>query len=221
MVFRARDLLLRQRTQIINALRGHLSEFGIIASQGTAYIPHLIAQVKDPNSALPEAARVVLNLLIETLQVLETKVKAFDTEIARRAREDEQARRLATIPGIGPVTATALVALAPAATQFRRGRDFAAWLGLTPKEHSSGGKQKIGATSKMGERTLRRRLILGACAVVQHHGKKVSKESWLAKMLARKPCMLTIVALANKMSRVVWALLSKGGIYQASVGAML
>jgi transposase len=221
-VFRGRDLLVRQRIQIINALRGHLTEFGVIVAQGTAHVTHLIQHVRNPESSLPHAARAVLSVLIDALQVLEEKIKMLDQEIARRAREDEDARRLATIPGIGPVTATALVALAPAATSFRRGRDFAAWLGLTPKQNSTGGKQRLGATSKMGERTLRRLLILGACTVVQHSGqRKISKETWLAKMLARKPRMLTIVALANKMARIVWALMSKGGIYQASVGAVV
>ncbi len=220
-VFRGRDLLVRQRIQLINSLRGHLAEFGVIVAQGTAHVTHLIQHVRNPDSALPQAARAVLNVLIEALQVLEEKIKLLDQEIIRRSREDEDARRLATIPGVGPVTATALVALAPAATSFRRGRDFAAWLGLTPKQNSTGGKQRLGATSKMGERTLRRLLILGACTVVQHSGqRKISKESWLAKMLARKPRMLTIVALANKMARIVWALMSKGGIYQASVGAV-
>ena len=221
MVFRARDLVVRQRIQLINALRGHLAEFGIIAPQGPSHVPRLIEFVRNPASGLPDTARSVLNILIDALHVLEEKVKLLDKEIAKRSQEDEDARRLATIPGIGPITATALIALAPSVTNFRRGRDFAAWLGLTPKQHSTGGKQIIGATSKMGERTLRRLLILGACTVVQHAGQRqIPKGSWLARMLARKPRMLTIVALANKMARIVWALMNHGGVYQASVGAL-
>lgn len=221
MVFRARDLVVRQRIQLINALRGHLAEFGIIAPQGPSHVPRLIEFVRNPAGGLPDAARSVLNILIDALHVLEEKVKLLDKEIAKRAQEDEDARRLATIPGVGPITATALVALAPSVTNFRRGRDFAAWLGLTPKQHSTGGKQLIGATSKMGERTLRRLLILGACTVVQHAGQRqIPKGSWLARMLARKPRMLTIVALANKMARIVWALMNHGGVYQASGGAL-
>jgi transposase len=155
-------------------------------------------------------------VLVDTLRALTEQIKELDVEIARRAREDEQARRLVTIPGVGPVTATALVALAPAARSFKRGRDFAAWLGLTPLQRSTGGKQKLGATSKMGERTLRRLLIIGASAVVSQACRRGASEgSWLGRMLARKPRMLVIVALANKMARIVWALLAKGGVYQA------
>jgi transposase len=215
-VFRARDLLVRQRTQTINALRGHLAEYGLVVAQGPAHITKLIDQVEDPTSDLPEAARLALAMLVDTLRSLEERIEQLDVEIARRAREDEDARRLATIPGVGPVTATALVALAPSAATFRKGRDFAAWLGLTPLQRSTGGKQKLGATSKMGERTLRRLLIIGASAVVRHATRRgVPEGSWLGRMLARKPRMLVIVALANKMARVVWALMAKGGIYRA------
>ena len=155
-VFRARDLLVRQRTQTINALRGHLAEYGLIVAQGPSHIAKLIEHVEDPASDLPDAARLALALLVETLRSLDERIGDLDVEIARRAREDETARRLATIPSVGPISATAFVALAPAATTFRKGRDFAAWLGLTPLQRSTGGKEKLGATSKMGERTLRR-----------------------------------------------------------------
>ena len=140
----------------------------------------------------------------------------LDGELARRAREDEEAKRLTTIPGIGPITATALVALAPAAQVFKRGRDFAAWLGLTPLQRSTGGKQKLGETSRMGERTLRRLLIIGASAIVRWAMRKGSPiQPWLARMLNRKPPMLVIVALANKMARIAWALMARGETYQA------
>ena len=155
-------------------------------------------------------------MLIETLHSLDEQIARLDREIAQRAKEDETARRLMTIPGIGPITAMALVALAPPAETFKRGRDFAAWLGLTPLQRSTGGKQKLGATSKMGERTLRRLLIIGASAVLRwaaRHGAPAG--SWLARMLARKPPMLVRVALANKMARIVWALLARGEVYRA------
>src|SRR5262249_38255019 len=133
---------------------------------------------------------------------------------------DDDARRLKTIPGIGPVTAAAITALAPAPQTFARARDFAAWLGLTPLQRSTGGKQKLGETSKRGERTLRRLLIIGASAVVRWAARKGAPVgSWLARMLARKPRMLIAVALANKMARIVWALLTKGGVYRASIAA--
>ncbi|WGR72995.1 MULTISPECIES: IS110 family transposase [unclassified Bradyrhizobium] len=219
-VFRARDLLVRQRTQVINALRAHLAEYGMVVPRGPSHMVKLIELAADPTSDLPEAARVALEVLIDLLRSLHHRIKHLDAEIARRAREDKTARRLVTIPGVGSITATAFVALAPAATTFKKGRDFAAWLGLTPKENSTGGKQKLGATSKMGERTLRRLLIIGACAVVRHarrHG--TPQGSWLARMLSRKPSMLVIVALANKMARIAWALLAKGGLYQAPVAS--
>jgi transposase len=165
-VFRARDLLVRQRTQIINALRGHLAEFGIVAARGPARVPQLMQAVEDPDEPIPELARPILQMLVETLQRLDEQIALLDHEVAQRAKENETARRLMTIPGIGSVTAVALAALAPPAETFKRGRDFAAWIGLTPLQHSTGGKQKLGATSKMGERTLRRLLITGASAVV-------------------------------------------------------
>jgi transposase len=219
-VFRARDLLVRQRTQIINALRGHLAEFGLVVAQGPAHVAKLIAAIEDPAHPLPGAARPVLQVLVGTLGALEERLKLLDLEIARRAKEDELAHRLMTIPGLGPVTATAMAALAPPAETFRCGRDFAAWLGLTPLQHSTGGKQKLGRTSKMGERTLRRLLIIGASAVVRWARRKsAAAGSWLDRMLSRKPPMLVTVALANKMARIIWALMAKGGIYQAPAAA--
>jgi transposase len=217
LVFRARDLLVRQRTQTINALRGHLAEFGMVVAKGPAHVSQLVRAVESPDEPLPEIARPILQILIDTLQRLDEQIALLDREVAQRAKADETARRLMTIPGVGPVTAVALTALAPPAPTFRRGRDFAAWVGLTPLQHSTGGKQKLGATSKMGERTLRRLLIIGASAVVRwaaRHGAPAG--SWMARMLARKPPMLVRVALANKMARIVWALMAKGGIYQAS-----
>lgn len=151
LVFRTRDLLVRQRTQLINALRGHMTEFGMIVAQGPVHVAKLIAMVSDPGSTLLEPARIVLDVLIAELQALDTRVLMLDGEITRRAKADPVARRLMTIPGIGPITATALAALAPSAATFRRGRDFAAWLGLTPMQRSSGGKERLGRTSRMGD----------------------------------------------------------------------
>ena len=154
LVFRARDLLVKQRTQIINALRGHLAEFGIVAAKGPARVPQLMRAVEDPDEPIPELARPVLQMLIETLRGLDEQIARLDHEIAQRAKENEAARRLMTIPGVGPVTAVALAALAPPAETFKRGRDFAAWVGLTPLQRSTGGKQKLGATSKNGRADL-------------------------------------------------------------------
>jgi transposase len=215
-VFRARDLLVRQRTQLMNGLRGHLAEYGYVAPKGVMYVERLIAVVEDPESELPEAARASLLAMIRILDQLQVEIGKLDAEIARRAKQDPLARRLMTAPGVGPVTAAALSALAPAPEAFRCGRDFSAWLGLTPLQKSTGGKQKLGQITRMGERTLRRLLILGAAAVVkQAMLKGAPAGSWLAQMLARKPRMLVIVALANKTARIVWALLARGGTYRA------
>lgn len=221
-VFRARDLLVRQRTQLINALRGQLAEYGWIVAQGPSHVASLIEVVKDPASDLPQAAREVFAILAEAVQSLDERIKRLDVEIGRRAKVDEVVRRLMTIPGIGPITATALAALAPDPATFQKGRDFAAWVGLTPLQHSTGGKQKIGRTSKMGERTLRRLLIIGASAVVKQAsaGRGAPKGSWLARMIARKPRMLVVVSLANKMARIVWALMAKGEVYKAPAGTV-
>jgi transposase len=219
-VFRARDLLVRQRTQTINAIRGHLAEFGMVAAQGPSHVAKLVSAIEDRDTDIPELARPILRLLVEQLRSLDERVALLDRELARRAREDAEAKRLMTIPGIGPITATALVALVPTAQAFKRGRDFAAWLGLTPLQRSTGGKQKLGETSRMGERTLRRLLIIGASAAVRWAMRKGSTaDPWLARMLARKPPMLVIVALANKMARIVWALMARGGTYRAPVAA--
>jgi transposase len=191
----------------------------MVVRQGAENARMLIALVADPATDLPEEAQSTLQVLTQTLQVLQTRIAVLDVEIARRAKTDALAKRLMTIPGIGPVVATALVALAPAPETFRRGRDFAAWLGLTPLQHSSGGKERLGHTSKMGERTLRRLLIIGASSAAKAAAIKGPSDSWLGRMLSRKPRMLVVVALANKMARVAWALMAHGGIYRAPASA--
>jgi transposase len=182
LVFRTRDLLVRQRTQLINAIRGHLTEYGWIAPKGPSHVAMLADLIDEEEmaSSLPEAAHAMFRLMLDLLAGLNNKIADLDKEIARRAREDEVSRRLMTVPGIGPISATAIAALAPPAETFAKGRDFAAWLGLTPLQRSTGGKQKLGATSKMGERTLRRLLIIGSSAVVQQASKRgAPKGSWL------------------------------------------
>jgi transposase len=219
-LFRARDLLVRQRTQLINALRGLVAEHGWVAPQGRFRMARLMADIEDPGCALPEAARDVFLVMIEAIRMLDVRIDGFDREIAGRAKQDQDARRLVTIPSVGPVIATAMLALAPPAEGFRSGRDFAAWLGLTPRQRSTGGKERLGGITKAGERTLRRLLIIGASAVVRQASKHGAPEgSWLAGMLARKPRMLVTVALANKTARIIWALLAKGGVYRAPAAA--
>jgi transposase len=219
-VFRTRDVLVGQRTQIINAIRGHLAEYGIVARRGPSHVESLIALIEDVSSDIPEAARSCLALLVETLRGLQTRIAALDAEITARAKRDDVARRLMSIPGVGPLIATAIEALAPPVGTFRSGRDFAAWVGLTPLQRSTGGKQRLGRISRMGQRTLRCLLIVGASGVVRWTKRKGAPAgSWLARMLASKPPMLVIVALANKMARIAWALMTKGGIYRAPAAA--
>jgi transposase len=215
-MFRARDLLVRQRTQHINAIRGHLMEHGLVVGRGPAHLPRRVALVEESDHRLPATARAMIEVLVDRLSLLDERIARLDQEIRRRACEEDKPARLMTIPGIGPITAIALAALAPPAETFRKGRDLAAGVGLTPLQRSTGGKQKLGAISRMGERTLRRLLIVGASAVVRHASRRdLPASSWLARMLARKPRMLVIVALANKMARIAWALLARNEVYRA------
>jgi transposase len=217
LVFRMRDLLVRQRTQTINALRGHLAEYGWVAPKGPSHVARLgDLLAAELGASLPGEARAMFQMMLDMIEGFNAKIADLDKEIARRSREDVVARRLMTIPGIGPIAATAIAALAPPLEGFARGRDFAAWLGLTPLQKSTGGRQKLGRTSKMGERTIRRLLIIGASAVVQHAARRgVPEGTWLGGMLARKPRMLVTVAQANKTARIVWAVLTKQEDYRA------
>lgn len=211
MVFRARDLMVRQRTQTINSLRGHKSEYGWVAPKGPSHVALLGDLLEDNLDALlPTAAHSMFQMILGMLEELDARIAELDKEIARRAREDVVARRLMTIPGIGPIAAPAIAALAPPLEGFAKGRDFAAWLGLTPLQKSTGGRQKLGRASKMGERIRRRLLVIGASAVVRHAAARGAPEgSWLAGMVARKPCMLVTVAQANKTAGIVWTVLTK------------
>ena len=215
MLFRTRDLLIRQRTQAGNALRGHLAEFGVIAPKGRAHVVRLASAVGDPDSGLPESVREPGRLLLGQIAGLNREVDELERRIRSGAYEDEEARRLMSIPGIGPITASAILAFAPPLESFGCGRDFSAWLGLVPRQHSTGGKARLGKVSKMGQRDIRRLLIMGAMTVVrwaEQHG--APPGSWLARMLARKPRMLVAVALANRMARIAWALMTKKEFYK-------
>lgn len=214
MNFRARDLLVRQRTQTINALRGHLAEFGIVAPQGAAHVSRLGRAMEDPATGLPPEVLEIASMLLAQIDALQEKITALEIKIRGRAPKDERAARLMTIPGVGPICAAAIESFAPPMEGFRRGRDFAAWLGLTPRQHSTGGKNILGRMSKMGQRDIRRLLITGAMAVVRWANRRGTDDPWLVRMLQRKPRMLVAVALANKMARIVWALTMKGGIYR-------
>jgi len=194
-----------------------MGEFGLVVPQGAARVKELVALAADPDTLVPKEARLALQVLVSALERPDAEIRGLEAEIVRRVKEDATARRLMTIPGVGPLIATELVALAPPPQTFQRGRDFAAWLGLTPRQHSTGGKQRLGATTRMGERSLRRLLIIGANSVVikRHVHRQAQPGTWLGGMLARKPPMLVRVALANKMARIVWALMAKGEDYRA------
>jgi len=220
MLFHTRDLLVRQRTQTINALRSHLAEYGVVAPKGRARIWQLAAVLEDEDCGLPQAVVELGWLLLGRIEELDDKIDGLDRELLARAREDEVTARLMTIPGIGPVTAMAIQAFAPPMESFRRGRDFSAWLGLVPRQHTTGGKPRLGGISKMGQRDLRRLLVSGAMTVVTHAIRRGEiTDPWLAGMLARKPKKLVAVALANKMARTVWALTTKKETYRVRTAA--
>ena len=216
MLHRTRDLLMRQRTQVINALRAHLAEFGIVAAQGREGIKELLKIIAiDVDERLPVDAHASLVVLAAELQAMQTMIGSIEKRIMVQHRSNEASRRLETIPGIGVIGATAIAATVPDPEVFRSGRDFAAWIGIVPREDSTGGKQRLGPISKRGDRYLRRILVVGAVAVLRYARQNPEKYPWLAQLLARKPFKVAAVALANKMARTAWALLANGGIYRA------
>jgi transposase len=215
MVFRTRDLLVRQRTQLINALRGHLAEHGVVAPQGVANVRVLETAIEGAEQTLDLLVIEMARLYLQQIATLTENITTLEKVLRQEAANADNTARLLTVPGIGHVTAMAIEAFAPPMEIFRRGRDFAAWLGLVPLQHSTGGKQVLGKTSKMGQRDIRRLLITGAMTVVRWASRKSPPEgSWLFRMLARKPRMLVAIALANKMARVVWAMLTKGEVFR-------
>jgi transposase len=213
--------LVRQQTQVINALRAHMSELGIVAAIGTAKTSALIAIVRDEtDSRLPKAAHFALAEIANQIDALTRQIEKLEREIVAEAKRDEDMRRLVTIPGVGAITAASMKALVPDPYGFKSARHFAAWLGLTPKPHSSGGKERLGGISKMGNPMLRSLLILGATSVLRRARGNANAPQWLIALLARRPFKVVAVALANKMARIIWALLTKGGTYRNTGAAM-
>lgn len=219
MLFRTRDLLVGQRTQMVNALRGHLAEHGIVVGKGLGNVDRLATLITSDN--LPELVQTMGRLYLRQIAQLHEEVDQIDRRIAAEAKQNDVVRRLQKVPGIGPICAMAITAFAPSMEEFRSGRDFAAWLGLVPRQHSSGGKQKLGRTSKMGQRDIRRLMIIGAMSVVHWKGRGGGRPgSWLSSMLARKPRMLVAIAMANKLARIVWAILARNQDYRDPTGAV-
>ncbi|WP_429725904.1 IS110 family transposase [Azospirillum lipoferum] len=216
MLHKTRDLLVRQRTMLVNGLRGHLAEFGIIAAKGLGGVKPIIEALHEAQDQLPELA---LHGIVEQLRHLGTEIERLEERILAWHRASDVSRRLATIPGIGPITASAIAAAVPDGTLFRSGRQFAAWLGLTPKAQSSGGKERQVGISKQGDGYLRRLLVVGATAVMRLARKDNASRSWATKLLERKPAKLAAVALANKTARIAWAVMTRGKTYEAPVAA--
>ena len=220
MQHRTRDLLMRQRTQVINALRAHLAELGIVAAQGDRGVKELLALVTDKeDTRLPIDARASVIVLAAQLEATQTAIGAIEKRIKMQHRSNEASQRVETIPGIGVIGATAIAATVADPTVFRSGRDFAAWIGLVPRQDSTGGKQKLGPISKQGDRYLRRILVIGAHSVLRRAMQNPEKYPWLTRLLARRPFKVVAVALANKMARMAWALLAHGGTYRAPEAA--
>jgi transposase len=216
MQHRTRDLLMRQRTQAINALRAHLAELGIVAAQGREGLKELLAIIADErDERLPIDARASLIVLAAQLQALHTMIGSIEKRLIVQHRANEASKRLQSIHGIGIIGASAIAATVTDPKAFRSGRDFAAWIGLVPRQDSTGGKQKLGPISKQGDRYLRRILVVGAHSVLRRAKQSPQKYPWLTQLLARRPFKVVAIALANKMARIAWALLASGGIYRA------
>lgn len=214
MLHRTRELLVRQRTMLANAVRAHLAEFGIIAPQGIHRLEKLATHVHDP--AVPLLAREALMLIVNELASIWQRIDALEVRLVSLHRTNETSRRLASIPGVGPITAMAIANTVTDASAFRSGREFAAWLGLTPKSHSSGGKERLGRITKRGDRYIRHLLYVGAGNVIRFaKARAATGEAWIRGLQDRRPPKVVIIALANKMARIAWALIKRGGIFRS------
>ena len=219
MLHRTRDLLIRQRTQLTNALRAHFAELGMVAARGTDGVKGLVAIVTDTANAtqLPGPMKQAMQALVSQLAALEAQIGQLERSIHAQHCASDQSRRLETIPGIGVIGATAIAATVTDPSAFKSGREFAAWIGLVPRQNSTGGKERLGGISKQGDRYLRRLLVIGATAVIRQARTHPDKHPWVMKLLAKKPAKVVAIALANKMARIAWAVLDKGETYRAPV----
>ena len=214
MLHKTRELLIKQKTLSVNALRGHLFEFGVVAAKGVGRVDERIEKAES-DAKLPEIAKATVKILAQHMETIDASIAALDQEIAAVHAQSPVSRLLAGIPGIGKITASAIVASVPDSSIFKSGRDFAAWLGSTPRQNSSGGKEKLGSITKQGNRYIRRLLVLGATSLLRVAGKRKGVlRDWMVALLARKPARLVTVALANKLARIVWAVMMTGETFR-------
>jgi transposase len=217
MMHRARNLLVRQRTMLVNALRAHLAEFGVIAPQGLRHVERLVGAIEQESPALPDLARSILRLVVAQLNDTQAKVQHIEAKLAKWHRSDRVSKLLATVPGIGIMGASAIAATVSDPNLFRSGREFAAWPGMTPRQNSSGGKERLGRTSKRGDKYIRCLLVAGAIAILRHARNRTTKDAeWMRALLARRPTKVAAVALANRTARIVWAVMKRGSAYRAA-----
>jgi transposase len=218
---RTRELLVRQRTMVINAIRGHCAEFGVVAPTGPRRVVELLDQVRrGAVASLPEIGRATLLVLGDQLTALALQIHALERKLLAWHRQDQASQRLATIPGVGIITATAMSASVTDPALFRSGREFAAFLGLVPRQNSSGGKDKLGRISKRGDGYLRKLLVVGATSVIRRSRTgDLAAAAWIRSLLERRPARVVTVAMANKTARIVWAVLFRGDVYRPTAAA--
>lgn len=221
MLHRARGLLVRQRTMTVCAIRAHLAEFGIVAAQGRQRVDALAALLEDEATIdVPTFVRDALAALIAQLAELDHQIKAIESRLAEIHRSHPVSQLLSSIPGVGPITATALVATVPDPAMFRSGREFAAWLGLTPRQNSTGGKERLGRITKQGDAYLRHLLVIGARNIMRYpRAREQVGADWIGRLLDRRRPMVVAVAVANKLARIIWAMMSTGEVYRPAPAA--
>jgi len=220
MLHRTRDLLIRQRTQLINAMRAHLAELGLVAPKGREGLQQLLRTVAQAEEEqLPSDARLACETLAAQLQAVQHRIDTLEKRIHQAHRANPASKRLDAIPGFGVIVSSAVAATMTDPKAFKTGREFAAWIGLVPRQNSTGGKERLGSISKQGDRYLRRLLIVGALAVIKSARTRPDKYPWVVALLGRRPAKVVAVALANKMARIAWAVLVKGETYRAATHA--